>query len=261
MLYTLQDLESFTVNAADGYIGKVKDLYFDDRTWVIRHLVVESGTWLKHRKVLLAGTSIKYVDRESKTLTVDISMNQVKNGPSVDRDLILSPQTEIDYLSYYGYSFYRGATDVQGQEPEDESKAAETFAAIDAVRRQYGDRHLRSCREIINYNIEALDSEVGHLQGLVFDEDTWKVKYLMVNTSNWWLGHLVLLEPAIIKDISWGDARIYVDLLRQQVQDAPIFDPDLLDQHEFNAYGETVGAQLHSGQKQGFEKKMPAKHL
>ena len=254
MLYTLNDLEDFTVNAADGYIGKVKDFYFDDRTWIIRHLVVESGTWLKHRKVLLPPVSIKYLSRESKTITVDISMNQIKNGPSIDKDLAVSPQSEIDYLSYYGYSFYRGTTDAQGQ--DDERQIAETFAAIDAVRRMNGDRHLRSCKEIINYNIEAIDSEVGHLQGMLFDEDTWSVQYLMVNTSNWWLGHQVLIEPQAIKDISWGDARIYMDLLRQQVQDAPIFDPD-----SPSTYEKDSGVHLHQNNVRPFVKKTTAKHI
>lgn len=254
MLHTLNDLEDFTVNAADGYIGKVKDFYFDDRTWIIRHLVVEAGTWLKHRKVLLTAASIKYVSRESKTITVDLSMNQVKNGPGIDQNLVVSPQTEIDYLSYYGYSFYRGATDTQGQ--DDEHQVAETFAVIDAVRRMNGDRHLRSCKEIINYNFEAVDSQVGHLQGMLFDEDTWSVQYLIANTSNWWLGHQVLLEPQFIKDISWGDAKIYVDMLRQQVQDAPIFDPDSPDTHEKES-----GVHLHQSNKVAFEKKHSVKHL
>lgn len=232
MLYALKNLEDFTVNAADGYIGKVKDFYFDDRTWIIRYLVAETGTWLKNRIVLLPISTIKFVNPESKTLTLDVSMYQVRNGPSIDKNLSLSSQTEIDYLSYYGYSFYRGVTEAHGFEQDDERNLAEIFASIDTVRRTYGDRHLRSCKEIIDYNIEAADSEVGHLQGMLFDEDTWSVQYLMINTSNWWLGHQVLLEPQTIKDISWGDARIYVDMLRQEVQDAPIFDPDSPETYE-----------------------------
>ena len=254
MLHALNDLEGFTVNASDGYIGKVKDFYFDDRTWLIRHLVAETGIWLKNRNVLLKPAAIKYLDQETKTITLDISMYEVRSGSGFDKNLVVSPQTEIDYLSYYGYSFYRGMTDIEGQ--DDEQKVAETFAAIDAVRRMYGDRHLRSCKEIINYNIEATDSEVGHLQGMLFDEDTWSVRYLMVNTSNWWLGHQVLIEPQMIKDISWGDARIYVDMLRQQVQDSPIFDPDAP-----NTYERGMDVHLHQNNVHPFEKKPAAKHI
>lgn len=261
MLHTLNDLGNFTVNAIDGYVGKVKDFYFDDRTWKIRYLVVESGTWLKNRKVLLQGDAIKYVSMENKTLTLDASMYDVKNGPSIDRDIAISPQSEIDYLSYYGYSFYRASSgvDVHGLE-QDDGQIAEVFANVDSVRRQYGDRHLRSCKEIINYAIEAIDSEVGHLQGILFDDDTWSVAYLMVNTSNWWLGHQVLIEPQSIKDVSWGDARIYLDLLRQQVQDAPIYDPDTLDVNESYSYQKNAGVHLQHEQKTHV-KKAPEKHL
>lgn len=226
MLYSLSDLEQYTVNASDGYIGKVKDFYFDDRTWKLRCVLAETGIWLKNRKVLLPASAVKLVNVDDKHLSLDLSMYQVKNGPGIDKQLSLNPQSEIDYLSYYGYSFYRGATEAHGFDQDAEAKLADIFASVDAVRRTYGDRHLRSCREIINYDIEGSDNQVGYLQSMLFDETDWSVRYLVANTSNWWLGHQVLLEPQSIKDVSWGDARIYLNMLRSQVQNAPIFDPD-----------------------------------
>lgn len=228
MLYSLDDLEQYTVIAADGYVGKVKDFYFDDRTWKLRFVVAETGIWLKNRKVLLPASAVKSVSSEDKHIGLDISMYEVKNGPGIDGELSLKPQAEIDYLSYYGYSFYRSTVESHGFDKESETQLAEIFACVDAVRRTYGDRHLRSCKEMVNYNIEASDNEVGYLQSMLLNEKDWSITHLVVNTSNWWLGQQVLLEPEVIKDISWGDARIYVNMQRQQVQDALTFDSDTL---------------------------------
>jgi hypothetical protein len=46
MLRLAKDLNSFTLGARDGEIGKVKEFYFDDRSWTVRYLVAETGNWL-----------------------------------------------------------------------------------------------------------------------------------------------------------------------------------------------------------------------
>ena len=58
MLRKFNDFRGFGIRAIDGTIGRVEDFYFDDRAWVIRHLVVDAGTWSSSQKVLLSPTSI-----------------------------------------------------------------------------------------------------------------------------------------------------------------------------------------------------------
>jgi hypothetical protein len=53
MLHNTQSLYGRTLSATDGEIGHVQDFYFDDQTWAARYLVVDTGTWLTGRKVLL----------------------------------------------------------------------------------------------------------------------------------------------------------------------------------------------------------------
>jgi hypothetical protein len=47
---------------------------------------------------------------------------------------------------------------------------------------------------------------MGHVQGLLVDEQTWAIRYLIVQTSAWWLGHQVLIAPQWIRDMSWLDS-------------------------------------------------------
>jgi uncharacterized protein YrrD len=262
MLHTLNDLEGFAIQAIDGNIGKIKDFYFDDRRWVIRHLVVEIGSLLESHKVLLSPVHIKHLNREDKTILVDLSVDDIKTSPHIDTDRPVSQQYEIDYLSYYGYAFYWGTNSLwdSNSDPKaltatgENPKAAETFAAIDTVRRMHGDRHLRSCNEIVNYHIQASDGEIGHLQGMMIDEDTWAIRYFIANTSNWWLGHQVLIDPQEVQDISWGNAKIYVNMTQQQIQSAPMFDPEV----PLNRQKE-LGVYLHYGRDGYWEEGVESK--
>ena len=52
-------LRDATIGATDGDIGTVEDVYFDDLSWTVRYLVVDTGTWLSDRKVLLSPASLR----------------------------------------------------------------------------------------------------------------------------------------------------------------------------------------------------------
>ncbi|MEO8925488.1 MAG: hypothetical protein ABI330_22165, partial [Caldimonas sp.] len=62
--------------------------------------------------------------------------------------------------------------------------------------------------------------------GMLTDDETWAIRYLIVNTSNWWVGHKVLISPEWIKDVSWDDRTISIQLTRQAVKEAPRYDPE-----------------------------------
>jgi hypothetical protein len=59
---------------------------------------------------------------------------------------------------------------------------------------------------------------------LLVDDETWAIRYLILDTSNWWGGHRVLVTPRWIDAVSWSDAKVSVDLTRQAVKDAPPYD-------------------------------------
>lgn len=242
MLHTLSDLKNLAIHASDGDIGLIKDFYFDDKQWVIRYLVVETGSWLFSKKILLSPISIKELNQEDKTLTVSISRAQVKNSPDVDSEKPVSKQYEVDFMGYYGYPYYWGKTGLWGNEgspnmispgyysvaPQpDDFGAPDKFADVNAALSRDTDHHLRSSDAVTGYHLDAIDGELGHLQGILIDIDTWAIRYLIINTSNWWLGHLVLIAPKWIKEVSWPTSKIYVDMTQQQVKDAPTFDPSV----------------------------------
>ncbi len=86
------------------------------------------------------------------------------------------------------------------------------------------DCHLRSSNAVIGHHIEATDGEIGHLEDLLIDDHTWAIRYLVVNTSNWWSGRRVLVAPHWVRDVSWSEAKVSVDLTRRTVTDLPLYE-------------------------------------
>jgi hypothetical protein len=239
----MKDLEHCTIRAVDGTIGHVQDFYFEDETWVVRYLVVDTGSWLSSRKVLISPMVLGQPDWTERVLPVSITKQQVRNSPNIDTDKPVSRQHEKQYLEYYGYPFYWGGAGLWGAgvypsamlsscsgglSTEYALRQGDAFRAdIERDSLEQGNPHLRSCKALIKYRIEATDAGVGHVQGLLVDEATWAIRYIVVETSNWWLGHQVLIAPKWIEDINWVDTTVSVALTQQAVKDAPPYDPGM----------------------------------
>ena len=241
MLRSMNDLQDYAIHATDGTIGHVKDFYFDDQAWVVRYLVVETGTWLASRKVLISPIAIGSPNWSERILPVSITKEQVKRCPAIDTDKPVSRQHEMRYLGYYGYPYYWGGAGLWGggaypgmllpgyagvaSTPRAVQSETETsYARAEAAQHQDDDPHLRSCNVVMSYHIEASDGDVGHVHGMLVDEETWAIRYIIVDTSNWWLGHQVLIAPSWIQGVNWSESTVSVKLTRQAVKDAPPYE-------------------------------------
>ncbi|MBB1073759.1 PRC-barrel domain-containing protein [Rhodoferax sp. 4810] len=255
MLRSMTDLKGYTIGATDGEIGHVTDFFFDDTRWTIRYLVVETGSWLMSRKVLISPFSLLQADWEHKRLPVHLTREAVKNSPDIDTNKPVSRQHEAQYADYYGYPYYWGGdslwgnglyTPIMNPPPGLSPQVLATMrgdlaggsARIGASLQSNDDPHLRSCQTVIGYHLEASDGDIGHVQGMLVEEETWAIRYLVADTSNWWLGHQVLIPPDWVSDIRWNDAKVSVNLTRQAIRESPRFDAStvLNRQQELDLY-------------------------
>jgi len=111
MLYKAKTLESYKLHGLDGEIGKVKDLYFDDRDWTIRYVVADTGEWLISRQVLISPHSLAGVDRDQGSITVKLTKDQIEHSPTLNRDKPVSRQFERAYFGFYGFMLNRPGFD------------------------------------------------------------------------------------------------------------------------------------------------------
>jgi hypothetical protein len=106
MLRSMKDLDGFTIGATDGDIGQVATCYFDDASFTVRHLVVDTGGWLSGRKVLISPRALRDIDWAAKRINAALTKSQVMQSPDIDTDQPVSRQQEIEYDRYYGYPNY-----------------------------------------------------------------------------------------------------------------------------------------------------------
>lgn len=235
MLRSIKDLHGCTVRASDGDIGSINQVYFDDEAWGIRYLLVDTGDWLHDRQVLVSPYALKHVDWSSNTVHVNLTRQQVRDSPTLDTHKPVSRQHEIEYLRYYSYPTYWGGPNLWGMGawPAFDTVAPELTAPAPArptlhTNRALPDVHLRSTDEVRGYHIEAIDGTIGHVSGFIFDDRAWVMRYLLVDTRNWWPGAKeVLIATRWIELIDWFAATVSTSLTRDAIQRSPAYDDSI----------------------------------
>ena len=244
MLHSTKHLQRSGVVATDGAIGHVDDLYFDDEQWTIRYLVVDTASWRLGRNVLISPVLIRDIDWNHRVIALSIDRDLVRNSPDIDTHKPISRQHETEYLRYYQYPPYWGGVSLWGAAitPAAMGYASAIAASVDREplasrerRRSPRDSHLRSTGDVIGYHIQASDGELGHVDDFLVDEETWAIRYAVVDTSNWWFGKKVLVATDWIANVSWEHSKVVVDVRRQTLKDAPPYDPHMVIDREWES--------------------------
>lgn len=123
MKHSVKSITGCTIEATDGEMGKVKELYFDDESWVVRYLIVDTGSWLSGRVVLISTQAIVATDWDNQLFSVNLTKEQIKNSPDIDTELPVSRQEELKlqkyypWVQYWGGGYYGGGGDVLAISP------------------------------------------------------------------------------------------------------------------------------------------------
>jgi sporulation protein YlmC with PRC-barrel domain len=227
MLETITALRHLGIHASDGDIGKVVDVFFDDESWTARYFVVETGGWLRRRRVLVSPIAVVSLDEHARSVAVDLTRDQIAQSPSVRTAMPLSRQKELKYRDYFAWPIYWLDTYVEAYSPVAYPRLA---AADEAVRaghaarkesllpqRPRGDPHLRSAGKIIGYTVMASDGAAGHLKDLLIDSDGRTIRSLLVHADQVPNGDNLLLPPNLVGDIKWSTSAIHVHLSRREI--------------------------------------------
>jgi hypothetical protein len=230
MQRSVNDLTGYTISAKDGELGKVSEFYFDDLTWSIRYLVVETRNWLFEKKVLIPHAALSITDWKLRTFQVNLTMEQVRNSPDFESEKTVSRQHEIELFQYYAFPFYwEDGFYVQGvgMVPIIPNMEKKSIKEQDESALQLNeDPHLRSTKKVKGYYIHASDGEIGHVADYIIDDEKWNLCFVVVDINNWLPGRKVLVSPLWINHIDWNESKVVINLSKDAIKNSPVFDAD-----------------------------------
>lgn len=226
MLVPLKQFIGSSLQGTDGEVGTAKDVLFDSRTWDLRYLVVDTGTWLPGRKVLLSPTEVVGVDWDQEQVSVRRTKEQVKEAPHVDSEQPVSRQMEVELAAYYGWpAYWEGGVVMGAPAPVMVERPAVTEQQLEKAKtEQRGDPELRSFQEVQGYRLTATDGEAGHLRDFIVDDQLWSVRYLVLDTGNWLPGRRVLLSPDRVEQIEWARRSVVTNLSQEDLKSGQDYD-------------------------------------
>lgn len=235
MLYKAKTLKGYKLHARDGEIGQVDEFFFDDRHWTVRYVVADTGVWLTGREVLLSPYHLGAVNSDKKNVAVDLTKKEIEMSPPLESDKPVSRQYEETYRGYYEMpSYWTGGGYSWGAYPypvRDRAKWRESAHSGTAWNPD-----LRSTADVAGDHIQASDGEIGHVDDFVIDAETWAIRYLIVDTRNWWPGKKVLISPQWIDRVSWADKKVFVGLSRDAIKGSPEFNDKSLVDRDYESH-------------------------
>jgi hypothetical protein len=220
----VKEMFGWAVEASDGRIGWVRDVYLEDRHWTIRHVVVDTLHRLGGRRVLLPPQAIEHVDRARRVLQTPLTGRQVSLRPSSDVARPVSGQHGLALGRYYrfpSYVAFVGAAVVLAP------------AILDCTLDAHYDRHLRSVRAIRGYHVHATDGDVGRVADFLLVNGEWETGHMALSIGLWWPARTVLVPVGWIAEVSWGAGTVEVSLPAEAIRLAPEYDSTVGLPHEY----------------------------
>lgn len=234
MLRKTTDLFGYHLHTTDDEeLGKIHDFYFDRDEWQVRYMVADIGSWFSGRRVLIDPLSLRTPDWQSSMLPVNLTKDQVKASPEIDLAAPVTRQHESDLRGYYGWPTYwttpmlaGGGMIAPAPTPVPDTRTGYNVPEeVVAAMEQSDESGLYSVRDTQGYTIEATDDGIGHVDDFLVDDQSWHIRYLLIDTGNWLPGRKVLISPRWVNSVDWSEGRVYVNVSKAQVKQSPEYDP------------------------------------
>ena len=239
MRINAKKLFDLKVQASDGELGKVNDALIDERSWMLRYLVAETGGWLFGRKVLISPVAFSEPDASGGLLPVHMTKDEVKDSPEITVDPPLSRDQETRYHDHYRWPYYWGGGGIPGGglgyigvAPEaafvGDTSVGPDISPLPAEDR---DPSLRSAKTLIGYDLAIGQDKVAKIEDVVLDTERWSVAWV-VGTLNEGDGQRLLL-PVEIVQLQDVDQPVLLDTRQESLSSAPRYDESVEDDAAF----------------------------
>jgi hypothetical protein len=221
MLLSIDHLKGYKIEGADGAIGHVDSFLFEDMTWAVRYLVVDTTKFLFGNKVLIAPHCITNLDRNG--LRVSMGVDEIRESPLIDTDKPVSRKMEKELHSFYGWPRYWETSVNLGMSPPPPPYPMNEYDEV--YKENGGDPHLRSTDEVIRYGVYDQIDRIGTLNDFIVHTETWDIPFAVVDTEKVVNRKLVLIITDWIHDIQWEKNSVQVNVPRRVLERLPAYNP------------------------------------
>jgi uncharacterized protein YrrD len=200
------------IDALDGHIGSVRDLFFDEQTWQVRYLVVDTGKWLPGREVLIIPEAIAKPWHETGDLPLNLTKEQIQTSPEIDAEQPMSRATEELLYRHFQWMPYwdMAAAPVPSAPAPDTGSKAESLNEVG----------LRSANELGGYHVQATDGEVGRLDDFLLHDDCDRILFLVIAVKGLFFGKEVLAAPRLVSRVDRAGSAVCLDATKQSIKSA-----------------------------------------
>lgn len=236
-----QDFKKYSILAEDGKFGSVFDFYFDEDTFLLRYLVVDSEPFLLRNLVLISPIIFRKINLAEKTIELSITKKEIADSPGLDSGEVVSSQYEKTYNDHFSWPYYWGSygnsTWAAGPYGINEEYGTQVRKSTDDIEeknnliRDAKSNSLRSLREVRSYSIRGSENEeFGHIQGFILNPDTLSFDFVVIDTVNYLPSKNILLRPEWIENILWQSKVVKIKLSKKLIKSAPSYKNSELDE-------------------------------
>ena len=224
MLQRPKRLIGYLAHATDGYMGKMRDFLFDDRTGQVRHLVIGIAEQGKIRDVLLPLECVHFIHPQGQEIFVTLSRADILASPCIDTD----PPVWWQKGGRWGFLLagfpWFSAGGLQAELP--------VICVWPGKERGQdvakGDPHLRSVEEVVTYAIKGVDGRAGFVRDFLMNTDKWVIQDIVVKTRRWLPGREVLVSWTKVQEVDYDKTEVRVGKTRNEVRNSPRYAPEVV---------------------------------
>lgn len=232
MLHSIRELCRFRVLATDGKVGRAGDFYLTDPGYAVRFVLVQTGRLFPGQRVLVPTDYLGVPNGATRVLPITLTKRELERCAMSSTLELVSRQQELLIEDRYG-----GAARRRGGGPLASVHGVVSRQALEiaaAAKAEPGEEpssgqetpRLRSAQEVIGYQLEALDGPLGVVEDFLVDDQSWTVRYMVVDSKDWRSPNpRVLLAPNWIQHVSWAESRVHVLLTREKIKGGQRYEP------------------------------------
>lgn len=226
MLRSVESLFGIQVNARDGKVGNIQNMFICIGTWEVFYMVIDSSVIKNHNYILIAPAALMNPDH--KNLPVNLTKTQIEGSPVIDvRKPLLwgDAETIFNYYSWPQYWEQQPPEKIISPPPVPYKSTSGEKGEQYTEETGYNE-NVRSAHWLIGKKLAGQQSVFGRIDDLIINMVTWYVQYLIVTPERNSSQEKVMIAADWMEKTTCVDNNIVSFLDEQELQKAPRFDPD-----------------------------------